>query len=215
VPMGEISCAAAQKSAAPRVQLHVARGRLARSFGSLLAPSHWETSFPDEPCPIVVTCNAVLRAMTRGGRPIVVPLDGSQLAEAALPVALDLAGLPRAEVTFLQVILAPDKVIDDGESIPIDQRWESEKYRARRYLDSIRSRPEWQVCDVEVAVEMGKPAETILEFADARQAAYIVMSTHGRSGVERWVFGSVADKVLRAAHTTVVLVRAGRPSNGV
>jgi nucleotide-binding universal stress UspA family protein len=153
--------------------------------------------------------------MTRGGRPIVVPLDGSKLAEAALPVALDLAGLPRAEVTFLQVIPAPDRVIGDDESIAIDQQWASERCRAREYLDSIRSRPEWQVCDVEAAVEMGKPAETILEFADARKAAYIVMSTHGRSGVQRWVFGSVADKVLRAARTTVVLVRAGRPSNGV
>ena len=71
--------------------------------------------------------------MTRGGRPIVVPLDGSKLAEAALPVALDLAGLPRAEVTFLQVILAPDKVIGDGEPITIDQQWESEKCRAREY----------------------------------------------------------------------------------
>src|SRR5688572_22443924 len=100
--------------------------------------------------------------MTRGGRPIVVPLDGSRLAEAALPVALDLAGLPRAELTFLQVILPPD-VISNGEFITIDHQWESKKCRAREYLDSIRSRPEWQVCDVEVAVEMGKPAETILE----------------------------------------------------
>ena len=153
--------------------------------------------------------------MTRGGRLILVTLDGSRLAEAALPVALDLAALPKAEVTFLQVIVPPEGVIGDGDGITIDLQWESEKCRAREYLDGIRARPEWQVCDVEVAVELGKPAETILEFADAHRAAYIVMSTHGRSGVQRWVYGSVADKVLRAARTTVVLVRAGRPGEGV
>ncbi len=147
--------------------------------------------------------------MTRGGRPIVVPLDGSTVAEAALPIALEMAALPKVEVTFLHVIEAPERVIGDGERITIGRQWETEKRRACEYLDSLRSRPEWQVCDVEIAVEMGKPAETILDFADALRAAYIVMSTHGRSGVQRWVYGSVADKVLRAARTTVVLVRAG------
>src|SRR5688572_20148464 len=153
--------------------------------------------------------------MTRGGRPLVVPLDGSTVAEAALPVALEMAALPKVEVTFLHVIEPPERVIGDGARITVDQQWETEKHRACEYLDRLRSRPEWQVCDVEIAVEMGKPAETILAFADTYKAAYIVMSTHGRSGVQRWVFGSVADKVLRAARTTVVLVRAGRPSNGV
>jgi nucleotide-binding universal stress UspA family protein len=149
--------------------------------------------------------------MTRGGRPIVVPLDGSTLAETALPVALEMAALPKVEVTFLHVIDPPESVIGNGVRITIDQQWETAKRRACEYLDRLRSRPEWQVCDVEIAVEMGKPAETILAFADARKAAYIVMSTHGRSGVQRWVFGSVADTVLRAARTTVVFVRAGHP----
>src|SRR6187402_2620000 len=149
--------------------------------------------------------------MTRGGKLIVVPLDGSTVAEAALPIALEMAALPKAEVTFLHVVEPPERVIGDGEDITIDQQWENEKRRWCEYLDSLRSRPEWQVCDVEMAVEMGKPAETILEFADAHKAAYIVMSTHGRSGVRRLVFGSVADKVLHAARTTVVLVRAGSP----
>lgn len=132
--------------------------------------------------------------MTRGGRPIVVPLDGSAVAEAALSVALEMAALPRVEMTFLQVIERPDQS-------------ETEKRRARGYLDSLRSRPEWQVCDVEIVVETGKPAETILEFADQHNAAYIVMSRHGRSGVQHLMYGSVADQVLRAARTTVVLVR--------
>src|SRR5687768_2977659 len=110
----------------------------------------WE-EFTDEPCPNVVTRSAVHTIMTRGGRPIVVPLDGSKLAEAALPVALELARLPRAEVTFLQVIVVPESVIDAGDPITVDEQWTSEKCRAREYLDSVRLRPEWQVCDVEVA----------------------------------------------------------------
>ena len=161
-------CCGAKVRITPRSVTRCARS--ARAFARQPSCSiSLGTSFPYEPCPIVVTRDAVHTTMTRGGRSIVVPLDGSKLAEAALPVALDLAGLPKAEVTFLQVILAPEKVIGDSEPITIDQQWQSEKCRARGYLDSIRSRPEWQVCDVEVAVEMGKPAEAILEFADARQ----------------------------------------------
>ena len=81
-------------------------------------------------------------------------------------------------------------------------------------IRSVSARPEWHGVPVNVAVEMGKPAETILAFAEKHGIGRIVMSSHGRTGLGRWVFGSVADKVLRAANTTVVLVRPpGSTSN--
>ena len=142
---------------------------------------------------------------------ILVPLDGSPLAELALPEALALANLPESRVTLLHVIPPIEDVISDGEVITIDQQWENRRFHAIRYLESIRTRPDWTNVKVGVAVEMGNPAEVILDFARKHKIDRIVMSTHGRTGINRWVYGSVADKVLRAADRTVVLVRAGSP----
>jgi nucleotide-binding universal stress UspA family protein len=146
-----------------------------------------------------------------GRQAIVVALDGSPLAETALPKALMLAKLPAAEIILLHVIPPTPSVIEDGARIALDEQWESEKRRGLQYLASICSRPEWRDLNVRAAVEMGPPADTILDFARAQAAEWIVLSTHGRSGVRRWVHGSVAEKVLHAARTTVVLVRAGWP----
>jgi nucleotide-binding universal stress UspA family protein len=142
---------------------------------------------------------------------ILVPLDGSPLAEFALPEALALAKLPESRVTLLHVIPPIEDVISDGEVITIDQQWENRRIHAMRYLERICARTDWKNVKVAVAVEMGIPAEVILNFARKNKIDRIVMTTHGRTGINRWVYGSVADKVLRAADRTVVLVRAGSP----
>jgi hypothetical protein len=112
--------------------------------------------------------------------------------------------------TFRGALILED-VISDGEVITIDQQWENRRIHGMRYLQSICTRPDWKNVKVGVAVEMGIPAEVILDFARKHKIDRIVMSTHGRTGVNRWVYGSVADKVLRGADRTVVLVRAGSP----
>lgn len=142
---------------------------------------------------------------------ILVTLDGSELAEVALPEALTLANLPESQITLLQVVPPIEEVITDGEEFAIDQQWERRRAGALRYLNRICDRPEWRGLHTHVAVEMGKPAEAILDFARRHNVNRIVMATHGRTGLGRWVYGSVADKVLRAADRTIVLVRAGRP----
>jgi nucleotide-binding universal stress UspA family protein len=142
---------------------------------------------------------------------LLVPLDGSPLAELALPEALALAKLLESRVTLLHVIPPIEDVISDGEVITIDQQWENRRIHATHYLESICTRPDWKNIKVTVAVEMGIPAEVILDFARKQKISRIVMTTHGRTGINRWVYGSVADKVLRAADRTVVLVRAGSP----
>ncbi len=149
--------------------------------------------------------------MSRPRQRVLVPLDGSKLAELALPEALTLAKLPDSEVTLLQVVPPIEEVITDGEEFAIDQQWERRKSSALRYLRGICARAEWRGVRTQVAVEMGGPAETILEFAQKHDIDRIVMASHGRTGLGRWVYGSVADKVLRAADRTVVLVRVGRP----
>jgi nucleotide-binding universal stress UspA family protein len=145
-------------------------------------------------------------AMTRSDNRILVPLDGSLLAELALAEALALSKLPDTEVTFLQVVPPIEDVITIGlQEIPLDQQWDLQKEQALRYLRTITARPDWHGVQANVAVEMGKPAEAILAFAEQHGVDRMVMSTHGRTGLGRWVFGSVADKILRAADTTVVL----------
>jgi nucleotide-binding universal stress UspA family protein len=142
---------------------------------------------------------------------ILVPLDGSPLAELALHEALTLAQLPETKVVLLHVVPPIEDIITDGEVIAVDQQWENRRIHAVNYLQGICSRPEWKNVKTQVAVEMGIPAEVILDFARKHKIDWIVMSTHGRTGINRWVYGSVATKVLEAADRTVVLVRAGAP----
>jgi nucleotide-binding universal stress UspA family protein len=140
---------------------------------------------------------------------MLVPLDGSPLAEVALVEALTLAKLPLSEVILLQVVPATENALRNGVGVGPDE--EQRKASALRYLNDICSGPEWCNVRTRVAVEVGRPAEAILDFADQHGAERIVMATHGQTGLGRWVHGSVADKVLRAADRTVVLVYAARP----
>jgi nucleotide-binding universal stress UspA family protein len=115
-------------------------------------------------------------AMTRSDNRILVPLDGSLLAELALAEALALSKLPNTEVTFLQVVPPIEDVITIGlQEIILDQQWDLHKEQALRYLRTITARPEWHGVQANVAVEMGKPAETILAFAEKHGVDRIVM----------------------------------------
>jgi len=116
---------------------------------------------------------------------ILVPLDGSPLAELALHEALALAKLPESRVTLLLVISPIEDVISDGEVITIDQQWENRRIHELHYLENICARPDWKNVNTQVAVEMGNPAEAILDFARKHKVDRIVMSTHGRTGFNR------------------------------
>jgi len=143
---------------------------------------------------------------------ILVPLDGSAVAEFALEEVRAIAELTDSQVILLHVVPTIEDVIyGGGEVFTIDQQWERRKARALDYLKSISKRAEWQKVKHEIAVETGNPAEVILDFAQKQSIDRIVMTTHGRTGISRWGwnFGSVAQKVLQAANRTVVLVRPG------
>jgi nucleotide-binding universal stress UspA family protein len=141
---------------------------------------------------------------------ILVPLDGSKLAESALPDAFALARLSQAQVTLLQVLPPVEHVvnIDPNHPIYVDEQWASQRIEAREYLKSVCRRMGYNPMTVQLEVEMGAVAETIIDYAHSRPIDLIVMATHGRSGLQRWVYGSVADKVLRGADLPVLLVRA-------
>ena len=141
---------------------------------------------------------------------ILVPLDTSDLAELALEDAFSLARLGDSSITLLHVIPPLESIMaaETGHPIFIDQQWDRHQQEALAYLKEICQRHECPNVQVDVVVETGLVAETIIEFAQEQSVDLIVMATHGRSGLQRWVFGSVADKVLRGADVPVLLVRA-------
>jgi nucleotide-binding universal stress UspA family protein len=99
---------------------------------------------------------------------ILVPLDGSPLAELALSEALTLAQLPDSQVVLLRVIPSIEDVISDGETFSIDQQCENRAGHARDYLRGICERPRWREVKHEVAVELGDPANVILDFCSEK-----------------------------------------------
>jgi nucleotide-binding universal stress UspA family protein len=137
---------------------------------------------------------------------ILVPLDGSKLAEAALKEALPLAKSAGARVTFLEAIWPIIDVMNTGTQVATVER--IRKKEAQQYLESATRRPEWKGLKAEAVVKVGSAADVIIDYARLKRADLIVMSTHGRSGLGRWAFGSIADKVLRGASCPVLLVRA-------
>jgi nucleotide-binding universal stress UspA family protein len=135
---------------------------------------------------------------------ILVPLDGSLLAELALAPAIDLARDKGAKLVLLRAAEAHTTVADPTEAQVAVVR------EAEEYLAGVRTRVlEDGLDDIETSVWYGPPAEAIVEAARYRLADLIVMSSHGRSGLGRLVLGSVAERVLRATPTPILLIRAG------
>ena len=145
--------------------------------------------------------------MTIKYQKILVPLDGSELGESALAHVMYLALLSGADVTLLYVVPTIEDVIGGSPPIPIDVQWDFLSAKGHQYLAGVVQRSGWGTSKVRVAVETGNVAEVILTVATREQMDLIAMSTHGRSGVSRWLLGSVAQKVVHAASTPVLLIR--------
>jgi len=138
---------------------------------------------------------------------ILVPLDGSPLAEAILPQVTELTTPLRAEVLLLRVALV--------HAFPGVDRMEEEVrviHEAEAYLAALAGKLAAEGIHVRTAVRYGKAAEEILDHIEANEVDLVAMSTHGRSGLSRLVMGSVAEEVVRNAGVPVLLVRASGKS---
>jgi nucleotide-binding universal stress UspA family protein len=146
---------------------------------------------------------------------ILVPLDGSKLAECALPYAEELA--KGCDVKDLVLVSVTERTtgyqpVEDPNQ-PMGQRLmpvgvgKKEK-QAQKYLDKIAKALEAKGIRVRTEVLMGNPAEEITIFAKYNDIDLIIMSSHGRSGPSRWAYGSVADKTFRASQVPVLMVKA-------
>ena len=146
---------------------------------------------------------------------IVVPLDGSKLAECALPYAEELAvRFPESQVQLISVTerVLGFRAVEDPAS-PTEQRLAPEgvgkmERQAKRYLNRIAKGLKTKGVAAETAVLYGKPAEEIIIWVETEKPDLLVMASHGRSGPSRWAFGSVADKVSRGVNIPVMMIRA-------
>ena len=142
---------------------------------------------------------------------ILVPLDGSKLAECVFPhVETMVRGSQAKRVVFARVV-EPFHPPTGDYILPEEQlrKMEAEvKADAENYLKGIVSRVKYEGARVESAVLYGRSADTLAEFATKNRIDIIIIATHGRSGVSRWVWGSVADRILRSSCVPVLMVRA-------
>jgi nucleotide-binding universal stress UspA family protein len=140
---------------------------------------------------------------------VLIPLDGSSLAESVLPHIAALVKAGEAEVTLMRV-LDPFNAADSPSSVdPLE--WQIRKAEADNYLKDISLRlSEAGIQNNTITLE-GKAAETVIEFAHEQKVDLIVMSSHGQSGISGWNVSSVVQKIILRVRTSVMIVRAYQP----
>jgi nucleotide-binding universal stress UspA family protein len=180
-----------------------------------------ERVLSNAPCPVL---------MMRTEKPlkhVLIPLDGSELAERVVPFGLTLATRLGCSVTLLQVIPTvgllsqseghityhfygagaaqkrPPQFQHQTESLMLEE--------ARAYLNHILAPYTHLNLPAQTVAEAGPAAETILAFAETHLVDCIAMATHGRSGFLKWVYGSVTEKVLRGSRVSMFIVRSTQP----
>lgn len=151
-------------------------------------------------------------------RRILVPLDGSSLAERAIPLATSLAEKFGGEILLLRVLDIPEPTAPTRHP-EVTIGWVREAraeahQEARTYLDEWQHHVYRQGIAVRAMLRDRSAAEDILQVAGCEKIDLIVMSAHGQGGQARWTFGSVADKVARHSPCPVLLVRHASESAG-
>lgn len=140
---------------------------------------------------------------------VLVPLDGSPLAEQAIPLAVRVARATGGSLRLLHVVTALNDYRSYASNCP--ELWkiiaDDARHTALAYLTSIADRDELQGLDVHLHICAGQPASSILDAAQSSHADLIVLSSHGYTGLKRWALGSVAQQIARHATVPVLILR--------
>ena len=151
-------------------------------------------------------------------RKILVPLDGSHFAESIIPCVESLAGGMGSEVILLRVVetVRPPYFTIYNE-VPGWEKYEQQfmakaEEEAKRYLNEQEGVLKDRNLKVTSASLSGRPAQTILEYAEDNSVDLIALATHGFSGITKWVYGSVASKIIESSSKPVLLMRPPLPS---
>ncbi len=153
---------------------------------------------------------------------ILVPLDGSKLAECVIPHIQAMAANGVTKEIYLVQVIEPyqkppftDYIFEEGKVKKVIEEEQIKKIEAayktaaEEYLKKIARELNYENVKINYQVMVhSSVAESLAEFVDKNQIDLIVIATHGRSGVSRWVWGSVADRILRSSCVPVLMVRA-------
>jgi len=150
---------------------------------------------------------------------IMVPLDGSELAECVLPHVEGFIASCRVSTIVFVRALKPEPTVSRGayatgevDLTVIEENTkrieEEKKSSAKDYLDQVASRLKHDGVELQTEVIVGTVAESLIDYTEANNIDMILIATHGRSGVSRWVRGSIADRILRGSSIPVLMVRA-------
>jgi nucleotide-binding universal stress UspA family protein len=143
-------------------------------------------------------------------RKIMLPLDGSEAGGSIIPYVETLAQALGAEIILFHIWETPTVgVLAPGVEISYRAATiETERKVHLKYLNEVEKRMEEKGLSTSIVVNMGPAIDEIMKYAESNAVDLIAMSTHGRSGIRRWVFGSVAHRVLQTGNTAVLTVRA-------
>ena len=142
---------------------------------------------------------------------ILVPLDGSRLAECVLPHTAAVARAFGSRVTLLHVLKGSET--DEQPSLVDPLSWHINKAQSQAYLEGLTTRLRETGLDVENVILEGNPPERIVEFAHAHAIDLMVLSSHGQSGLGGWNISSVVQKILMRAYISIMIVRAYQPTS--
>jgi nucleotide-binding universal stress UspA family protein len=140
---------------------------------------------------------------------ILAPLDGSSLAESALPHVVAIGGAFDAEVTLLRVLDPVSAVTRPRPVDPLD--WQIRRAESETYLRGLSTRMQGTGLRINLDVREGKAAESVIEYARLMEANLILLSSHGQSGISGWNISSVVQKIILRAQVSTMIVRAYRP----
>lgn len=143
---------------------------------------------------------------------ILVPLDGSSLAECVLPHAVAIGQATGAEVTLLQALERGRDQVQSRAVDPLD--WHMVKSEAGSYLGEVESRLQEVGLEASRVIVEGRAAERIIDYIHQENVDLIILSSHGESGLSKWNISSVVQKVLLGSYTTTMIVRAFQPEVG-
>ena len=139
---------------------------------------------------------------------ILVCLDGSALAEKVLESALSLAQCSHAEIILVRIVEPANMLFDMETADKVQESVNAlERGEAEAYLNNLLQQLPQTENILSARTLMGPPADTIIDFAQEQHVDLIAMSSHGRSGIGRWVYGSVAEKVMRGATCATLIMR--------
>ena len=151
---------------------------------------------------------------------LLLPLDGSPFAEAPIPSIEELTKGTKTEIVLTTVCEPPlvpsygDRPINPTWEKHRDELWAETQKQAAEYLNKVKTRLEKQEAKIKSQVipgDLGRVAESIMQAAQKEKIDLIIMTTHGRSGVSRWVYGGVANRIVEQSAQPVLLIRPSIP----